>query len=177
MKNTLITLLCLLCALVLTAGAVCIGARNGWIQEREEALGVSSQTASSLEERAMDAANLYVVASRHLPKDDPLMVDLLGARTLLQSQTATSAEKAQADVSLTATAQVLSETLPGLDSVKASARDQVYIATLTRTLVQGRDAVAFTLNAQDFNNRLASSLTGRLAMLLGVDPIEISMIQ
>lgn len=177
MKNTLTTLLCLLCALVLTAGAVCIGARNGWIKEREDALGVSSQTASSLEERAMDAANLYVVASRHLPADDPAMVDLISARTILQSQTATSAEKAQADVVLTATAQKLSASLPGLDSVKASARDQVYVATLTRTLVQGRDAVAFALGAQDFNNRLASSLTGRLAMLLGVEPIEIGMIQ
>lgn len=172
MKHTLTTILCLLLAIVLSAGAVCIGARNGWLREREEALAVGTD-AASYEERAMDAANLHVVAARHLPAEDPLLVDLLSVRTLLQSQSASSEEKAQADMVLTTTAQKLAASLPELSSVQASDRDQVYISALTHTLTQGRDAVAYAVSARDFNSRLTASLTGRLAMMLGVTFIDV----
>lgn len=172
MKNTLTTILCVILSVLLTAGAVCIGARNGWMQEREEALAAGADSAS-YEERAMDVANLYVVASRHLPADDPILTDLITIQALLQSPTASAADKAQADVSLTALAQELAVSMPEMDSIKQSARDQVYIATLTRTLAQGRDVVAFAASAQDFNSRLGSSLTGKLAALLGVKPIDV----
>lgn len=175
MKNTLTTILCILLSAALAAGAVCIGARNGWLKERDNAIAAFSggESADSFETRAMDAANLYVVAARHLSADDPRLAALQDARATLQSQTVTSSDKAQADVALTSLAQELSTVLPALDSVQASPRDQVYVAALTRTLTQGHDAVAYALSARDFNQRMEASLTGRLAMLLGVDLIDI----
>ncbi|MBQ8654371.1 MAG: hypothetical protein IJ507_05470 [Clostridia bacterium] len=175
MKNTLTTILCLLMAVALAAGAVCIGARRGWAQEREETLSafLTGEGSVAADERAMDAANLAVVAARHLPADDPRLTSLQELRQVLQSRTASAEEKTQADASLTALAAQLAAELPMLESVRNSARDQVYIATLTSTLTQGRDAMAFAVSAQDFNRRLASSLTGRLAILLGVEPIDV----
>lgn len=172
MKHTLSTILCMLLAVALSVSAVCIGARKGWLHEREEALAVGTD-AASYETRAMDAANLHVVAARHLPAEDPLLAELLSVRTLLQSQSASSEEKAQADIALTAAAQKLAASLPELSSVQASARDQVYIAALTHTLTQGFDTVAYAVSARDFNSRLTASLTGRLAMMLGVTLIDV----
>ena len=175
MKNTLTTILCILCAVALAAGAVCLGAYRGWSRERDEALHTVSadgELASALEERAMDAANLIVVASRHLPADDGDLAALREVRAVLTDASATAADKTRADAQLTALAEKLAASLPLLDSVQASARDQVYISTLTRTLAQGTDsAAAYAAAAQRFNDRLASSLTGRLAMLLGVEPL------
>lgn len=175
MKNTLTTILCLLLSAVLAVGAVCLGARNSWLKEREKAISTFSgdESTDSFENRAMDTANLYVVAARHLPADNPLLTALQECRATLQSTAASSAEKAQADITLTATAQALASTLEVESSVHASVRDQVYITTLTRTLTQGRDAAAYALSAQDFNRRLQESLTGKLAMMLGVPVIDV----
>lgn len=175
MKNTLTTILCLLLSAVLAVGAVCLGARNGWLKEREKAISTFSgdESTDSFENRAMDTANLYVVAARHLPADNPLLTALQECRATLQSTAASSTEKAQADIALTATAQALASTLEAESSVQASVRDQVYITTLTRTLTQGRDAAAYALSAQDFNRRLQESLTGKLAMMLGVTVIDV----
>ena len=52
MKNTLTTILCILCAIVLAAGAVCLGAYRGWSRERDDALHAVSadgELASALE--------------------------------------------------------------------------------------------------------------------------------
>ena len=64
--------ICILLTVVMAAGAVCIGAVRGWTGERDAALGVFSESGSlgsELQNRAMDAANLAVVASRHLSGD------------------------------------------------------------------------------------------------------------
>ena len=50
MKNVLTTALAVLAAIVLAAGAVCIGAVNGWKSEREEALSVGETNAGITEE-------------------------------------------------------------------------------------------------------------------------------
>lgn len=175
MKHTLTTLLCLLLSAALAVGAVCLGARNGWLKEREKAISAFSgdESTDSFENRAMDAANLYVVAARHLSADDPLLTALQECRATLQSPAASSTAKAQADIALTATVQALASKLEAESSVQANVRDQVYIDTLTRTLTQGRDAAAYALSAQDFNRRLQGSLTGNLAMKLGVTLIDI----
>ncbi|MGN0778567.1 MAG: hypothetical protein ACI4MJ_05420 [Aristaeellaceae bacterium] len=177
MKNTLLTILSILLAIVLAAGAVCLGAYRGWSQERTDALHVVSADAdlsASLEERAMDAANLAVVAARHLPAGDADLTALRDIRAILTDASAPSDEKTRADGQLTLLAEKLAASLPQLDSVAASARDQVYIATLTRTLAQGADsAAAYAAAAQHFNDRLSSTLTGRLAMLLGVEPLSV----
>ena len=175
MKNTLTTILCVLCAIALAAGAVCLGAYRGWSREREAALHTVSadgELSTALEERAMDAANLIVVASRHLPEGDADLTSLKEVRAVLTDTSATAADKTRADAQLTALAEKLASSLPLLDSVQGSARDQVYISTLTRTLAQGTDsAAAYAAAVQRFNDRLSASLTGRLAMLLGVKPL------
>lgn len=175
MKNVLTTALAVLAAIVLAAGAVCIGAVNGWKSEREEALSVGETNAELtglLETRAMDAANLAVVASRHLPEDDKQLALLRDAQSVLRKGTGSMQELISADALITEIAAAFGKSLPVLPSVQASQRDQVYISMLTRTLSEGESAAAlFRLSADDFNARLNASLTGRLARLLGVEPI------
>ena len=79
---------------------------------------------------------------------------------------------ARADAAISAAAAHLASLLPELPSVQASPRDQAYISTLTRTLSEDAGAAdAFAAAVQDYNARLTGSLTGRLAMLLGVEPL------
>ena len=88
MKNIFTYALAILAAVVLAAGAVCIGAVNGWQNERVQAstLGENNQElASLLDTRSMDAANLAVVASRHLPADDKQLCMLRDAQAVLAS--------------------------------------------------------------------------------------------
>lgn len=174
MKNTLSTILCVLLTIAMVAGAACIGAVRGWSSEREAALGTLSQSgamAESLQARAMDAANLAVVAARHLTDD----ADVAALRTAYETITdgkAPADEIARADAAISAAAASLAANLPGLTSVQASARDQVYISTLTRTLSESTgSASAYASAIEDYNARLTSSLTGKLAMLLGVEPL------
>lgn len=176
MKNTLTTILSILCAVVLAAGAVCLGAYRGWSGERDEVLGLIGQDgelAQQLSDRAMDAANLAVVASRHLPEEDESLCALRACRDVLMTSADASA-LAQADDQLTQLAASLRETLPALASVQASQRDQVYVSTLTRALSGGTSlSQTYAGKAADFNQRLGASLTGKLAALLGIEPIAL----
>jgi len=172
MKNTLSTVLCIALTAVLIVGAVLLGAVRGWGGERDKALHTLTQDAelaSALQNRAMDAANLAVVAARHLPADNGDVAALRRAYAAASKDNATAQELAQADAALTQAAMNLAKTLPSLDSVQASARDQVYISTLTRTLSETTDAgAAYAAAVEDYNARLTRSLSGRIAMLLGV---------
>lgn len=178
MKKKLSTVLCVIAAVVLVIAASCIGAVRGWRSERENALHPltgSEEMTLSLENRAMDAANLRVVASRHLPASDARLSQLQSASDTLSGASSESLDSlVRADALLTDTAASLGAELPTLASVKDSARDQAYISTLTRTLSQqtGLDT-QFTSAACDFNDRLTGSLTGKLAILLGVTPLDI----
>lgn len=177
MKNILTYALAIFAAVVLAAGAVCIGAVNGWQQERVQAstLGENNQElVTLLDTRAMDAANLAVVASRHLPADDKQLCMLRDAQAVLASGKGTMEELMAADETITLIAREFGQTLPLLPSVMASPRDQVYVSMLTRTLSEGDSAKAlFTASAERFNKRMNDSLTGRLAMMLGVEPLSI----
>lgn len=174
MKRTLTGILCgILCA-ALILGAVCIGAVRGWEREREEALtSLSGELSQVLEERVMDAANLIVVASRHLDASNEQLTQLQALRATLSSQTSADA-LIQADADLTALAQALGQSLPELASVQASSRDQAYISTLTRTLGENTGiGNAYHLLAEAFNQRLTNSPTGWIGRLLGVQLIEL----
>ena len=180
MKNNLTGALCVVLAVVLAAGAVCLGSYRGWSGERSqvlEALSREGELAQSLQNRAMDAANLAVVASRHVKEGDAASGDVAALRegyAVLTGENADAAAIARADAAISGAASRLAAVLPELPSVQASPRDQAYISTLTRTLAQGTDsAAAYATAAQRFNDRLASSLTGRLAMLLGVEPLAV----
>lgn len=173
MKNTLSTILCVLLAVVMAAAGIGIGAVRGWNGERQAALNALSgdgDLAEALQVRAMDAANLAVVAGRHLTDDADVAALQNAYHTIVSGA---SADKlAQADAAISIAAANLAARLPELSSVKASTRDQVYISTLTRTLVQQTgSASTYAAAIDDYNQRLNRSLTGKLAMLLGVQPL------
>ena len=175
MKGILSTVLCILLSLALVVFAVGSGAVRGWNGERTKALDTlrqSTDMAVLLENRAMEAANLAVVAARHLNADHPDLLTLQNASGILKDAKAEAADIAEADAALTQAAVNLSHLLPELPSVQADQRDQVYISTLTRTLAETTSAAkVFDEAVNDFNRRLAASPTGQLAMFLGVEPI------
>lgn len=175
MKNRIsIILSCVLCAMLIAA-AVCIGAYRGWSGEREEALTAltdGGEMYALLETRAMDAANLAVVAARHLPADDEALSALRSASALMLSGAAEPEELMLADNVITETARRFANELPGLSSVQSSKRDRAYVSMLTGTLCKKTGlAQSYAALVEDFNQRMRSSLTGRLAMLLGVSPL------
>lgn len=175
MKTRLNTILGVVLCVALVAAAVCIGSYRGWSAERSAALNALSADGnmySLLETRAMDAANLAVVAARHLPADDSDLIDLRGASDAMLSGKATVDELLQADFRLTDVALRFADELPRLPSVQSSKRDKAYISMLTASLGQKTGlSHNYTLLVEDFNQRLTSDLSGRLAMLLGVTPL------
>ena len=175
MKKTLLNILCGILVAALLIGAACIGAVRGWQREREEALSaLSGELSQVLEERAMDAANLIVVASRHLDASNEQLTRLQELRSLLSDRITKAEDLIAADADLTALAQSLGQSLPELASVRASARDQAYISTLTRTLGENTGiSNAYQLLSEAFNQRLTSSPTGWIARLLGVPLIDV----
>lgn len=176
-KGILSTVMCVVLALALIVFAVGSGAVRGWQGERTKALDTlrqSTDMASLLENRAMDAANLSVVAARHLDADHPDLLALKNAYAILTSDASPAADIAAADAALTQAAVNLAQLLPELPSVQADQRDQVYVSTLTRTLAEMTSvADVFDAAVKDFNRRLASSPTGQLAMFLGVEPLPV----
>ena len=178
MKESLSTFLCILLTIVLVAGAVCIGAVRGWHGEQVatlEAISVGSDLSEPLHNRGMDAANLAVVASRHLAVKDPDVFMLQQSYSKICKTNSSAIERAQADAQISIAAASLAQRLPQLASVQASQRDQAYITALTRSLSQPTSfAEDYTAALEDYNARLNSSLTGKLAMLLGVEPIPVT---
>ena len=175
MKRTLLNILCgILCAALLV-GAVCIGAVRGWGQERANTLRTLSggELAPSLEERAMDAANLIVVLSRHLEPSDERLKRLQELRVILSSQ-ADADTLVRADAELSTLVSALEQELPQLASLQASARDQAYASTLSRTLRESTElSEAYEIIVRNYNNKLIQSPTGWIARLFGVRPIEL----
>ena len=176
MKKTLTTILTVVLTAALLVAAVGLGAVRGWRSERNEVLdliGQNGELAQQLGNRAMDAANLAVVAARHLPAEDDNLRALSACRDVLMTSGDASA-LAQADDQLTQLAAALRETLLALPSVQESQRDQVYVSTLTRALASGTSlSQTYADKAADFNQRLSASPTGWLAKLLGVEPIAL----
>ena len=177
MKSVLTTILCVALTLALVTGAVGIGAVRGWNTERNDALQAltsNEELAASLQERAMDAANLAVVTARHLPETDDDLSALRSACAVLTDPASATPDLIHASADISEAAASLATRLPELESVKASQRDQVYIRTLTRVLSEEDDLTAhYMQSVAGFNHRLTTTLTGQLAMLLGVQPIEI----
>lgn len=173
MKNTLSTLLCILLVIAMVAGAVCIGAVRGWSGEREAVLADASGKGASaewLQYRAMDAANLAVVASRHFD-NDPDVAALRSAYDTIIHANGNPYAVAQADAAITQAAINLAAKFTQLDLPEHD-RDYVYMSTLTRALSEYSSSLDNYTNAiVDYNQRLEESLTGKLAMALGVKPL------
>ena len=174
MKKTLLNVLSgLLCA-ALVIGAVCIGSVRGWQRERDQALTtLTDELSAGLEERAMDAANLSVVVTRHLDDSDERLIRLREIQSILANDRMEAPDLIAADADLTELAQSLGQSLPELASVQASARDQAYISALTRTLGENTGiSNAYQLLAEGFNNSLMNAPTGWIARLFGVTTID-----
>ena len=175
MKTILSKILTVLLCVALAAAAVGIGAVRGWSAEREralDALGDGGAMRTQLEHRGMDAANLAVVAARHLPAADADLLALRQASDTLLSDTEDVIAIMEADQTITVVAARFAASLPQLASVQGSSRDMAYIDALTGSLdKQSSLTHSYTLLTEDFNSRLSGSLLGRLAMLLGVDPL------
>ena len=175
MNEKLKTILSVALTVVLLVGAVCIGSVRGWREERTAAAGVLTDAGVLQEDlavRAMDAANLLVVASRHLPGNDPDLQAMRQALVVFRQEDAGLREIMAADAEITRLAAAWGDALPLMDSVKASARDQAYVSALTGALRQGADtAEVYRTQAAAFNKRMGASVTGQLAMLLGVEPL------
>lgn len=179
MKITFSTVMSIVICIVLVAGAVCIGAVKGWSSDRDAVLRaptLDGEMSALLQIRAMDAANLCVVAARHVPADDADLLALRQASELLLR--GNPAQPMQADNVITEVAQRFAQRLPAMSSVAASKRDKAYVKTLTDTLCAETSlSHNYALLVEDFNHRLSAEMTGRLAMALGVKPIESAPVQ
>lgn len=179
MKRFFSTALCVILALALAAFGLCYGARRGWQHEYEQLQGLYAQEnglGSMLSLRSADASNLRVVALRHLPADHPLVAALTAQRDALNQPGAALAQLQAADQALTQAAHDLAQALLTLDSVKSSPRDQSYIDSILRELDQlaasGADQ-RYQAAAQDYNQRLGSTFSGRIAQVLGVQAAQV----
>lgn len=176
MKKGTFNLRSVLICILLVVLAVGIGAYRGWSEERELALYAKSgngELYETIQNRAMDAANLHVVASRYLPDDHADLVRLRKAYRLLLDGKGDVDDIVAADQVITEVATDFAAQFPNLGGKPLSERDSVYISNLTRILRDDsgiRSAYAAVL--QDFNDRLSSSLTGKLASLLGISPLQ-----
>ena len=176
MKIRLSHILSLLLCIMLIAAAVCIGAYRGWSAERESALTfltTGGELQSLLENRALDAGNLAIVAARHLPADNADLLSLRSASTLLLSGSSDALAIIDADRTITDVALRFARELPALTSMQHSQRDTAYVRRFGDVLGQPSNvSQAYASQVDDFNQRLTSSLMGRLSMLLGVRPLS-----
>ena len=194
--------LCVAAAVVLTLAAVALGAWRGWSGKRASVLASFSSDSGLrdyLDTRSMDAANLRVVAARHLTSDDAYLVALSRDRKVLADAQASVEEIVAADAELTKTAASLQKELPTLASVQSSSRDQAYITTLTRALLETQSVTdSYNEQVSSYNQRLNANgwsctntdpslmparalrigtyfrddtMAGKLAQVLGVQPL------
>lgn len=168
-------LFALLCAALLCV-ALGLGSVRGWSADRQEILdvfGPEGDMHARMETRGMDAANLAVVAARHLPADDADLLALKAASQTLLSGTEDIDALLDADAAITEIALRFAENL--LPSIQDSRRDAAYLTTLT-TALDRRSSLTHTYAqmVEDFNQQLTTSLSGKLAMLLGVDPLPLA---
>lgn len=177
MKIRLSHVLSLLLCLAMVAAAVCIGAVRGWQDERAAAVAAvlaDPETSAALTDRALDLHNLTVVAARHLSETDGDLTALRDAASVLCSGPDDLSAFLAAHELITSSVPGFAERLLALPGVQASTRDRALIRSLAASLssdpgLQHKCHLAFS----DFNSRIRGSLTGKLAMCLGVTPLEV----
>lgn len=170
MKNKLSVALSVLVCAVLVFAALGIGAVKGWKQERAEvvtALNQGGELYSLRQTRAMDALNLCALAQRHQLSDDADIQALRNGARVLTGKSDLQAILA-ADNDISAAAARLEAKFKGLDD-----REKNYLSALVDALSPANGLNSrYTAISEDFNDRFASSLMGKLAAMLGVDPVS-----
>ncbi|MBQ2952132.1 MAG: hypothetical protein IJE07_01105 [Clostridia bacterium] len=173
LSNILFALLCV----ALLGVALGLGSVRGWSADRDEILNAFSadgELHTLLENRGMDAANLCVVAARHLPENDADLLALSATSGTLLSGVEDAQALLDADAVITDVALRFADSLPQLTSMQQSQRDMAYLTMLSGSL--GRKSSLthnYTAMVEDFNQQLTTSLSGKIAMLLGVDIIPV----
>ena len=169
MKNNLTGALCVVLAVVLAAGAVCLGAYRGWSGERSqvlETLNREGDMAQALQSRAMDAANLAVVASRHVKEGDEsaeAVSALREAYAIITGGSADAAAMARADASISAAAAHLAFLLPEEGLIDSDARERLTALKKHAGLGAGFNIALRDLEIRGAGNLLGSEQSGHIA--------------
>lgn len=175
MKTAFRLFLAILAMLALMLVAFGIGAYRGFTEEKFQVDLALGSLHDVLNTRIEMGNNLLTVAKRHLPPEDEAMgliendIKALNADSL--------AEKAQANEQLGRNSALLLQKLEGLPGVQNDSRDLSYVkGYLPRGFEQSAewaDAGLYNAAARKYNDRLDSTLNGRLAQLLGVPKAEL----
>ena len=168
-------LLAILLMLCLVLGALLNGARQGWLHERR-ALDQSLETVEErLGELREAGANLLVVAKRHLPASDPMILSLDGSVKALNAKSSIAARYAAGE-QMSGEANLLLAHLLELPSVQADERDLGYVKGLLPQRLEQAAADAwreeYNARADIYNQGLKGSFSGRLAQLLMIRPVD-----
>lgn len=161
--------------ILLVAGALFFGARQGWIAERKALDGSLQTVEERLTELRETGANLLVVARRHLPESDPLIQELDAGVKALAGKTPLRTRYALGE-QLGSTAKLLLTQLGQQPTVQADERDLGYVQGLLPQRLEQAAADAwreeYNARADIYNQGLSSSFSGRLAQLLGISPVD-----
>lgn len=156
--------------LVLVIAAMAWGAWKGWDGERAQLDSQLGGLEDMLEARQEVASNILTVAARHLGQEDAQFKALQA--NLAAMRTGSISMRSQGNARMEQAASSVLDTLRATPSVQADERDSMYVESmLPQALEQSArltDQTAYNTLAIDYNQRKASSLSGRLATLLGV---------
>jgi len=165
----------ILITVVLILAGLCLGAVRGFNKERAEVIGLldgKSGLSDALMYRGADGMNLYAVAERHIPGTQELE-ELRSVSAGMTAPGGTLAEKQELDGKLDGCVSAVLLLLEGTESYQASQRDQQYVTMLKNDMseLSGHSYYTeYSAAAEAFNQKLESSLMGKLASLLGVKP-------
>lgn len=161
----------------LVAFSFVYGALKGWQQDAASVESTYSSLQGQLDTRVETAANILIVASRHLPADAPEVIALRSARDVLASP-APLEEKEQANESMTRSAEQVLAALSLCDTVQSDPRDKMYVDSMLPQML--RESAAYTAKSayntavQDFNTRYRQNpISAFIAAQFGIHPFEL----
>ena len=178
MKSKLSLGVCILISLALVTFGLFCGTWKGFADERAQVdalLHGEDGVNTVLDYRGADGLNLCVVARRHLT-DDPDVAALESAAQSLRSTQSSLAEKKRQDTRLSAAAELVAQKLQATPGFLQSERDKAYLGMLTADMAQlSQNAMITTYNeaAQEFNQLLATRVSGTIAGFLQIQPCEL----
>ena len=168
----LITAVVVLCSAVFGMGRSLNAVRGDSLEVFEQGqFGDGRSVKADLEARQAVAANLYTVALRYLPENDPQMMALAGARNMLLDD---HGDTAYPNARLVETANDL---IQALEAVDLSEKDAQYVSGFraelqSRTLSIARDP--YTAEAIRFNTETLAAFPASLARSLDlVEPLPV----
>lgn len=162
--------LAFLLMVAMVVAAIGIGAYRSFNQEREDVNHDRDQLIQLVAARHGAAQNILTVASRHLPQDDSNVAELRAR--LSESKSSLPMDELWAlDQNISRAADAVLASLRALDSVKADARDRMYVnQMLPQAIEQSALLVTespYNASAAAHNARLNTQFSGRVAKWIG----------